>query len=128
MKSLYRLMAAGALALSLGACSTIQNSAVGDDAIKATQVAITTYADIYQPAVLTYGNLPLCQPSAPPLCRDPVVHAKLKAVDLAASTAIDAARQVLNANVQDAGQLTAALQAIINAETTIAQAGVVLKR
>lgn len=129
MKHLWRLAAASILALSLGACQALQqsNSSAANDAIKAAQVAITTYADIYQPAVIAYGNLPVCNGSTP-VCRDQAVHAKLKAVDLAASTAIEAARKVMETNVSDAGQITAAVQAIINAETTIAQAGVLLKK
>jgi len=130
MKHALKMLAlAGSLALSLGACALLQktNPDVASDAIRATQVAITTYADVYQPAVIAYGNLPVCNGSTP-ICRDQALHAKMKAADLAASTAIETARKVMNTNVGDGGELTAAIQAIISAETTIAQAGAILKK
>lgn len=129
--SIKMLIVAGALALtSLGGCAAIQNAAgnspVAADAIKGAQVAIATYADIYQPAVIAYGNLPVCPTAA--LCRDPAVHAKLKAIDKATVTSIEAAQAVLRGNLTDAGQITTAMQAILNAENQIVAAGVVLKR
>jgi hypothetical protein len=127
--ALKMLVLAGSLALSLGACAALQKASpdVASDAIRATQVAITTYADVYQPAVIAYGNLPVCDGSTP-ICRDQAVHAKMKALDLAASTAIEAARKVMATNVGDSGELTAAIQAIMNAETTIAPAIAIIKR
>lgn len=124
--SLKMLLVAGALALSLGGCTAFQNlagnSPVAADAIKGAQVAITTYADVYQPAVIAYGNLPACP--AATLCRDPATHAKLKAVDLAVSKSIAAGQAVLEGSVADTGQITAMLQAIMSAEAAIAAARV----
>lgn len=131
-----KLIALGALvgALTLGGCAWLQQQA-GDspaaaDALKAAQVAITTYADVYQPAVLAYGQLPACPHPTPSgsVCRDPAVHAKLKAVDLAASRSIEAARAVLEGSLTDSGQITAMIQSIGSAETAIAAAGAVLKQ
>lgn len=117
---LLRIGAALAL-LAIGACTTAQTDSVKGSALKATQVALTTYADVFQPAVLAYGRLPACPQAV--LCKDPATITKLKAADLAVSSTLEAARPVLDGGQADAGQLANALQAIAQAEATIAGTG-----
>lgn len=117
---LIRLAAAAAL-LALAACSTPTGGISSPGVLKATQVALTTYADVYQPAVLAYGHLPTCPAAA--ICKDNAVLAKLKAADLAVTNTLVAARPILNGTLPDKGQLTDALVAIQQAEATIAGSG-----
>lgn len=107
--------------LVLGACTTSQTDSASNTAMKATQVALTTYADVFQPAVLAYGRLPACPQAV--ICKDQAIVNKLKAADLAVSSTLEAARPVLNGAQTDAGQLVNALQAIALAEATIAGTG-----
>lgn len=107
--------------LAMGACTTAQTDGAKNTTLKATQVALTTYADVFQPAVLAYGHLPPCPQAV--LCKDQTVINKLKAADLAVSSTLEAARPVLNGGQTDAGQLANALQAIATAEATIAGTG-----
>lgn len=118
MKRLFIPLAA----LALCGCSLIPDNATTADAKKAVQAALTTYADVYQPAVIAYGNLPVC-PSAP-ICHDKLVYAKLAAADSAVTKSITAAQAVLEGSASDTGQLTAALTAIQAAEATIGGSGV----
>lgn len=125
MKKLLLIAAAAAL---LCGCQAIQGTIGGDatkDAMKASQVAITTYADIYQPAVIFYGHLPACPDAI--ICKDANTLQNLKAVDLAATTSIIAAQEVLEGKAKDTGQITAAVLAIAQAEQTIAASGALVK-
>lgn len=113
-----RLIAIFAL-VALAGCAT--NS---PDVKQAARIAITTYADIYQPAVLTYGKLPNCEPQVVSfICKDPAVLVKLKAADLAVTNSIVAAQPILDGRAIDAGELTAAISAIMQAQSTIAVSG-----
>lgn len=113
------LLAASILALS-GCASFDLDVATRDDLRKAATVAIATYADVYQPAVLAYGGLPPCPAAL--LCREPEVHAKLKALDLAAVRSIDAAESVITGDVASRGEVERAISAIVEAEVAIAAA------
>lgn len=125
MKRLFLIAATAAL---LCGCQAIQGS-IGDnatkDAMKAAQVAITTYADIYQPAVIAYGQLPECP--AATFCRETAIFNKLKGADLAVTTSIVAAQEVLEGKAKDTGQITAAILAIGAAEQAIAASGAMVK-
>lgn len=105
--------------LALGGCVT---DSVSQDAIGAAQATITAYADIYQPAVLAYGRLPVCPQAV--LCHDAATFGKLKAIDAAVTQSITAAQSVLEGKTADSGQISAALTAIQSAEATIASSGV----
>lgn len=109
-------------ALAISGCALFPDSPATADAKRAVQVALTAYADVYQPAVLVYGRLPAC-PAATAVCHDSAVLAKLKAADLAVTASIVAAQGVLDGTATDTGQLTAALTAIQQAEVQIAGSG-----
>lgn len=111
--------------LALGGCSTISGlfgGGAASDALKATQIALTTYADVYQPAVLTYGSLPVC-PAGAPVCHDSATFAKLKGLDLQVTTAIGTAQCVLDQSCSDTGQVAALMTVLQQAETQIALSG-----
>lgn len=123
------MLIAAAAGLLLAGCADLQSlvgSDVSNDAMQGANVAITTYADVYQPAVITYGRLPAC-PSAV-LCKDPAVFAKLKAIDASVTAAIVAAQGAMKGSVMDSGQITAAIQAIASAEATIAASGAMVPK
>ncbi len=95
------------------------------DAVRGSYIAINAYADVYQPAVLMYGQLPPCGPNAPKLCHDKDVYADLKAADLAATKSILAARAVLSGKSSVTGtELSDAMTAIGAAEMRIASRGI----
>lgn len=122
MKRLFSALAVvGLMALAACAGSGAATGTTSASVLKATNVALTTYADVYQPAVLAYGKLPVCP--AATICHDPVVLGKLKAADLAVTKVVTAAQPILNGSVPDAGQLGDALTAIEQAESTIAGSG-----
>lgn len=127
-----RLLAVLALTAALGGCTTLQGvigSTATQDALQAARITITTYADIYQPAVIAYGRLPACgSAGAPVLCKDAAVFAKLKAADLAVTKSVTAAQGVLEGTATDAGQITAAINAITQAEATIAASGALVQK
>lgn len=106
------------VAVVLSGCALLQGSAAGNDALKATQLALTTYVDVYQPAVIAYGTLPACPGAV--LCKNPATLKKLQAVDAAAVATITAAKGVLEGTVTDGGQIAQAQQAISIAEQQIA--------
>ena len=114
--------------IELGACSALQNlagnSPAANDALIGVQAVLTTYADVFQPAIITYGRLPVCPNPTPSgtVCHDPAVLAKMKAADAAATKAIVSAQAVLEGSTADAGQITAAMQAVAAAEATISAA------
>lgn len=112
--------------LAVGGCAGLQRDAdagstAASTSLKATQLAMTTYADVYQPAVLYYGSLPACP--AATLCRDTAIHAKLKAADLAVTKAVSLAADVTSGKVVDTGQLLGVIEAIQSAEVTIGSSG-----
>lgn len=109
-------------ASSLGGCAYLQGSTAGNDALQGTKLALTTYADVYQPAVITYGHLLPC-PAATIICKDEATLANLKSYDAKATAAIVAAQAVLEGNLTDAGQLADAMAKIQAAETAIASSG-----
>lgn len=108
------------IAVVLSGCALFQGSAAGNDALKATKLALTTYADVYQPAVIAYGSLPACPGAV--LCKNAATLTKMKAVDAAAVATITAAQGVLEGKSTDSGQLAQAQQAISVAEQQIAAA------
>lgn len=112
-----------AFALALSGCAS---SAPSNDLRRGFAVAAATYADVFQPAVIAYGNLPACPAAV--LCRNPATHAKLKAVDLAAVRTIEAARASARAADFDAAKVSAAIVAIAEAESAIANAGALISK
>lgn len=117
-KLLFAGLALAGLLVALSGCALLPDNATTADAKKAVQVALTTYADVYQPALLSYGRLPPCP--AQGLCHDTVVFAKLAAADKVVTTSIIAAQGVLEGTTADTGQLVAALTAIQQAEIAFA--------
>jgi len=117
---LLRLGAALAL-MVLGACTTAQTDSAKSAYLVAVKGALTTYADVFQPAVLAYGHLPDCPQAA--ICKDQPILDKMKAADLAVSSTLEKARPVLDGSMSDGGQLAQALLAVQQAETTIANSG-----
>lgn len=117
-----RRLALAAVAVGmLAGCTTN----LEQDAVRGSYIAINAYADVYQPAVLMYGRLPVCAPSAPKLCHDIAVYADLKAADLAATNSIIAARAVLSGKKSVTGtELSDAITAIGAAEMRIASRGI----
>jgi hypothetical protein len=118
-------------AFLLCGCTTLQGligPTASQDALQAARITITTYADIYQPAVIAYGHLPVCgAPEATMLCKNPVIFAQLKAADLAVATSLKAAQAVLEGTLSDSGQITSAISAIQQAEASIAASGALVK-
>lgn len=123
MRSL-RLLAIGALALLAAGCASLKPPSDTDaqkTALRTAEIAVTTYIRVYQPAVIAYGQLPPC-PLAP-ICKDQGVVEKLKAVDLAAVSAIRAVRPVLKGELPDAGQVAIAIRDVMIAQNAIVETG-----
>jgi hypothetical protein len=118
MRSLLRVLLAATALVLVTACALLRHTGVDDEAKHAARVALTAYADIVQPAIITYGRLPTCDPrSAVALCKDAAAWAKIKAADAAATSSILAARSVLDGTAVDNGELARAI-----ADVTAAQA------
>lgn len=120
-----KFLAVALMGVMLSGCSAIQSvvgTGVATDAVQSAKYALTTYVDIYQPAVIAYGGLPDCG-TGPVLCKDRSILDKLKAADAAAVKSIVAANDVLNGGKIDAGEISAAISAIQQAEATIAASG-----
>jgi hypothetical protein len=133
--NLSRPLLAVVLAVSLTGCANFSlgnlfNStapATTQDALKAAQLTLTTYRDVYQVGLIAYLDLPHCPQAFLVACRDDTKVPKLLAVDKAATASIVAAQKVLEGNLTDTGQLAQMVQAVTAAETAIAGAGVALK-
>jgi hypothetical protein len=108
MKRLVTLIAC----LALAACATSS-----DNLLVAAKASLEVYTDVYQQAVIDYGTLPPC-PTAT-ICHDVGVYSQLKAIDAGVTAAISTAQPVLDGKVGDTGQLTALLDKIVSAETSI---------
>lgn len=126
-KRILTLAAAVALSFALSGCALLGlfGEKTGQDAVRATQIVLTAYADIYQPALILYGSYKTCgtpEAEGKIVCKDGPTFQKLKALDLAATSAIVAARDVLRGTVPDAGQLQQAIAAITQAQAAIAAA------
>lgn len=124
-RSLLGMLGGAILALSLGACAMLPDNSTTADAKKGVQVALTTYTQIYQPAVIAYGRLPLCPAAV--LCHDKEVFAQLAAADAVVNVAADAARKVMTENYNDPNALSRVVAAIQDAQLKIAQAGILKK-
>lgn len=119
-----RLFTAAVLALCLAGCTSF-SADTATDGKRAVQAALVAYTGIYQPAVIEYGRLPDCP--ATPLCRDRALFAKLAAADQVVRTSANVANPVLHGDVPNTGQLTALINAITNAQTQVARAGILPK-
>lgn len=98
------------LAVSLGGCALIENvGGVDQGARRAAKIALTSYADFVQPAVLTYGGWPYCDPAPKPLCRSRVWWPKIKDYDAKAALSVAAAQAVLESHGSDQGKIDQAL-------------------
>lgn len=126
---LFKLIGAAVLAMAISGCALLPDSAVTTDAKKAVMVAVTTYAKVYQPAVIAYGRLPVCPQATAVLCHDRAVFAVLAAADAKANVAITAARVVMAQNyASDPNALEKALWAIQDAQLAIAAAAIPIKK
>lgn len=108
---------AGALALSLGACALLGDSGA-TSALNAVRTTLTSYSEVYQPALLVYGRLPDCPANGAP-CKNPTLWVTLKEVDAKTTKAIVDAQPVLNGSVLDQGQVLDALTAVQDAKSQI---------
>jgi hypothetical protein len=128
MRTIVSTLAAAYVAVMLAACALLQPLGADDDARRAAKVTLTAY-EAAQQAILIYGSLPPCaaQTAVAPLCRDAKLWARIKTVEAAATEAIASATPVLNGREADTGQLVAALVAIENVKSAIAQANAKLK-
>lgn len=118
---------AAIIALPLGGCALLGNGTAADDALKAAQITLTTYADVYQPGVIAYGNLPAC-PVGAPVCHDPAALHALKMLDAQVTAALTSAQCVLEQTCSDTGQLAALETVIQSAETQIAKSGALTQK
>lgn len=117
MRRILNVLFAATIATGMAACALLQATGTDDDARRAAKVALTAYADFVQPAIITYGRLPTCGPSAPkPLCKDAGAWSKLKASDAAATSSILAAQAVLEGTATDTGQIAQAIADINDAQ------------
>ena len=123
MQRILHVLFAATLTAGITACALLQQTGTDDEAMRAAKVALTTYADFIQPAIITYGQLPTCGPAAPkPLCKDSGAWTKLKAADAAATSSIVAAQGVLEGSAADTGQLAQAITDITAAQSAFKQA------
>lgn len=126
MKTLKAFALIGLMAVALSGCAALQN-AVGEgvvaDGKKAAVAALTTYADVYQPAVIFYGRLPDCP--AAPVCKERAVLTQMQAADRVAVRAINDAKVIIDgaSSGTSAGQLAALQTALANAQLIIASSG-----
>lgn len=118
-----RIAMIAAAGLMLVGCASIDQALNSSDARKATLVALTTYGDIYQPAVIAYGRLPDCQPEVVRICKERPVLENLKTADAAVSSAVDAAADVLSGKVYDPATIQKVRDAIAKAQTAIGASG-----
>lgn len=100
--------------LGLSGCSTIDSIFTPSPNIVATLEATLAAADN---AALSYVQLPSCKaPSAPKICRDPMITANIGKAALVAHTAVKAAEANETASsVQAAQNLVTAYQNIVDA-------------
>lgn len=83
---------------ALCGCS-LWSTLTGDDtnaaAVAAAQVALATYVDGYQPAVIAYGSLETCSDTVTVNCKTAATLTKLKAIDAKVAPVIAALNTVL---------------------------------
>lgn len=102
----------GILSLTLGACSTIQSIYTDVPKEVATMEAALATAEH---TALIYVSLPVCGKTSALACRTPAVTAQIGAADMAAYTAIQAARTAETQDAVDAAQTAlTAYQTITN--------------
>ena len=96
MKTVLRILGLSIVATLFSACALLsQFTGADQDARYTAKVALTAYADFIQPAILTYGHLPDCNPAPKPLCKDHTAWVKIKALEATASSSVAAAGDVL---------------------------------
>lgn len=123
LRPVINTLATASLAVALAACALLAPLGEDDEARRAAKVTLTAY-EATQQAILIYGRLPTCDAEAGlvRLCKDREVWARIKIVEKAATIAIAEATPVLNGTEADAGQLVAALMAIQNVKSAVAEA------
>ena len=123
MRRILHVLFAATITAGVAACALLQQTGTDDQARRAARVALTAYADFVQPAIITYGQLPTCGPTAAkPLCKDAGAWAKLKTADAAATSSIVAAQSVLEGTTADNGQVAQAIADINAAQAAFKQA------
>lgn len=120
---LFRTLGAAVALMALAACAHNDGGQVdpGQTIRNASNMALTTYGDVFQPALIIYGRLPDCPKAT--ICKERAPLDKMKALDAKAVAAISAARPVLNGSTIDKGELGKALAAIAEAQAAIANSG-----
>ena len=112
MKTIVNVMFACCTAVMATACALLAPLDFDKDARRAAQITLQSYATLQQ-AVLIYGQLPDCtDPPVYHLCKQRQHWRRVRAAEKAATEAIAAATQVLNAEEAGATQLLQALAAI----------------
>lgn len=91
---------------------------------KSVAYSLTTYAVVWQPALITYSGLPYCDkvPSGP--CKDRGLYKKLYEADAAVASCVPGAIQAVQSKGLDLSGVPACLQTIESAKAAIATAGV----
>ena len=128
MRTVINVQLAVFAAIGLTACALLAPLGRDDDARRVAKITLAAY-ETTQQAILIYGRLPNCdaEAGAVRLCKQREVWAKIKIVEATATRAIAEATPVLNGAEADAGQLVAALMAIENVKTAVADAQTKLK-
>jgi predicted small lipoprotein YifL len=123
MRTILNTLAAAYVAAALAACALLQPLEADDDARRAAKITLTAY-EAAQQAILIYARLPTCDAEAglTRLCRNAKLWTKIKTVEAAATKAIAAATPVLNGAKLDEGELVAALIAIGEVKSAVAEA------
>lgn len=128
MKRLLTAAVLGLAMLATQACALLPDNSTTADAKRAVGVALTTYTQVYQPALIAYGRLPVCPVPAPQLCHDREVFRQLAAADAVVRTTANAAKKVMDQNANDPKALTNVVQAIQTAQLQIAASGLMTKK
>jgi hypothetical protein len=115
MKTLLKVLFAASLTVTVAGCALLSNfTEIDSGSRRAAKVALTAYADFVQPAILTYGQLPDCSPTAPlvKLCKSHARWVELKGYEAKASLSVAAAGAVLAAGEGDESKITQAISDI----------------
>lgn len=109
----------------LVACTTMPagDGAATKVAKQSAAIALTVYVKGYQPALIAYSKLPLCDKAVPP-CLDPKLYARLYAADGTATSCIAAVRPVLEARIPDFIVVADCLDKVDDAKRVFAEAGI----
>ena len=121
LKKVLQVSALG-LVLLLASCQSLGDSET--HLRKSVAYSLTTYAVIWQPALITYSGLPYCDKVQSGLCKDRALYKKLYEADAAVAACAPAALEAVQTKGLDLSGVPACLQTIESAKAAIAAAGV----